>query len=351
MLKKLFRNAQSAVERRELLKKEGKIQLPLNVDTRKYMFSFVRYKDFLIALPLFIIAAIAIYIMKNSGGLTAPKALIAIAPWASFLTILSIQHPERKNISFFEYRFIWKLKFNKRQKLFIYKKGGEMKKKGQENEKNIKDILGIKNIHSDCYETNDKRLIKVIKVSSVNISLLNTKDKALLYTSYESFLNDLPRSISPQINQIAQPVNLKQYAHFIKEVTSNETNSIKRLLVKGYLNFVEDIQQSRNMVSKNRYIIISKSFTQNRDKALEQLENDTKLVKTTIENMFNGQFQLDAKILNNEELFNLYYTCIDYENAQVNSNFNGIASPVTLGQQTYNEISRQWAEKKSEHIL
>ncbi len=345
-------NTQSAVEKRELLKKEGKIQLPLNVDTRKYLLSFLRYRDIVLSLPLLLIAIIAAYIMNNSGGLNLSKIMYAFAPWATFLTILTIQHPDRKNISFFDYRIVWKLKYNRRQKLFVYKKGGEMKKiKGQEKELDIKEILGIKNIYSDSYETNDKRLVKVIKVSSINISLLNQKDKAMIYTSYESFLNDLPKSISPQINQIAQPVNLKQYAHMIKEKTSNETDPIRRLLVKEYLNYVENIQQSRNMVSKNRYIILSKSFSLNREKALEELERDTNLLKNKIENMLTGQFKLDAKILNNEELFNLFYTCIDYENAQVNTNFNNGYAPITLGEKTYKEITKRWDEENAERIL
>ena len=43
---------QSAVERRDRLREEGKIELPLNVDTKKYILSLIKYRDLLISLPL-----------------------------------------------------------------------------------------------------------------------------------------------------------------------------------------------------------------------------------------------------------------------------------------------------------
>lgn len=43
---------QSAVERRDRLREEGKIELPLNVDTKKYILSLIKYRDILISLPL-----------------------------------------------------------------------------------------------------------------------------------------------------------------------------------------------------------------------------------------------------------------------------------------------------------
>jgi len=348
---------ESAAVRRERLRQEGKIELPLNVDTRKYLLSFVRWKDVLISLPLLIAAITVLYILYQMGiKINSQNVIICFTPWVVFLVLLTIQHPDRKNISFLEHRIVWRAKYNRRQKLFTYSKGDSMsnsksKSKGKKEIKDIRDQLGISNIYSDCYETNDKRLVKVIKVSSINLSLSTRSEEEAIYKAYETFLNDCPEA-TLQINLIAQPVNLKNYALYIKERTANEQDTAKRLLSKSYLDFVSNIEKSRNMVSRNRYLIISRPFTeQNREKVLDELDRDTKILLSQIENMLGGRYQLKGKILNNEELHNLIYTCIDYENAQVNMGFLNTSLPITVGEQTYNEMKARWEKEKMEKII
>lgn len=347
-------SSQSAVERRERLKEEGKIELPLNVDTSKYLLSAVKYRDVLISSPLLFLGIATLYTLHQLGiGINSQILIISLAPWVTFLLVLSIQHPERKNISFFVHRIVWRLQFNHRQKLFFYSKGDLMSQSKNGKYQDVREQLGITNIYSDCYETIDKRLVKVIKVSSLNLSLLNMKEKRMIYQSYETFLNDLPKNLQLQISQIAQPINLKNYFRYIQSQTSQEEDNVKTLLAKGYLNFVDDIQKSKNMVSRNRYIVISKSFnSQNRERVLDDLEREAKLVTSLIENMIGGRFQLKTNILNNEELFHLIYTCIDYENAQVNAGFRAtISSPITVGAETYRNMSEEWEQSQIDRIV
>lgn len=341
---------QSIAERREQLREEGKIELPLNVDTRKYLLSFIRYRDVLISLPLLIAGIVALYTIHRTGiGINSQNVIVCFAPWATFLLLLTIQHPDRKNISFFEHRIVWRIKYNNRQKLFVYTKGDLM---GKKKEKDVREQLGISNIYSDCYETTDKRLVKVIKVSSINLSLLNNKEKRMIFQAYETFLNDLPKNLTLQISQIAQPVNLKNYFLFIQEQTSQEQDMAKKLLAKGYLDFIDDIQKSKNMVSRNRYVIVSKPFTvQNRESVLEELDRQARILVSQIENMLGGRFQLKAEVLNNEELFHLIYTCVDYENAQVNAEIKTSTFPITLGEETYREMKKKWEKEVTEKII
>ncbi|MDR9798501.1 hypothetical protein Q4O60_19090, partial [Aeribacillus pallidus] len=106
------------------------------------------------------------------------------------------------------------------------------------------------------------------------------------------------------------------------------------------------------MVSRNRYVIISKPFTvQNRDSVLEELDRQAKILVSQIENMLGGRFQLKAEILNNEELFHLIYTCVDYENAQVNAEIKTSTFPITLGEETYREMKKKWEKEVTEKII
>ncbi|MGR5992628.1 hypothetical protein ACT7C6_32940 [Bacillus paranthracis] len=58
------------------------------------------------------------------------------------------------------------------------------------------------------------------------------------------------------------------------------------------------------------------------------------MMKQLVENMLTGYYKLSAQTLNNDELFRLMYTCIDYENAQVNTSFQASAFPMSIGEQT-----------------
>ncbi|WP_234973064.1 hypothetical protein [Paenibacillus vortex] len=165
--------------------------------------------------------------------------------------------------------------------------------------KDIREQLGIKNVYSECYETTDNRFVKVIRVSSVNLSLLNKKEKTKIFQAYETFLNDLPRSMLPlQVSQIAQPINLTNYGRYIDDQTAKEESYPKAILAKSYLKYVDDIQKSKNMVSRNRYVIMARSFnSMNRKKVLDELERDVKIVSTQIENMLGGRYELENESL------------------------------------------------------
>ncbi|MGM1023753.1 MAG: hypothetical protein ACQEXV_25240 [Bacillota bacterium] len=344
---------QSAIERRDRLRQEGKIELPLSVDTRKYLLSFIKYRDILISLPLFLICLGVILYMYYSGYEINPQiVIIALSPWGAFLTILSIPHPDRKNINFLTHKIIWRFQFKRRQRLFIYEKGGRMAK--NKNVQDIREQLGIRNVYSECYETTDNHFVKVIKVSSVNLSLLNKKDKEKIFRAYETFLNDVPRSMLPlQISQIAQPINLSKYSMDVETEMAGEENIVKKMFAKSYLKHVDDIQKSKDMVTRNRYVILGRPFNMlNRKKVLDQLERDCQLLASQIANMVGGRHRLEAKGLDNEELFQLMFACIDYENAQVNFNFRPSQfSPLTVGSRTQEEMERRWAKMKEDHIM
>lgn len=47
----------------------------------------------------------------------------------------------------------------------------------QQNDQDIRKELGIRDIFSSCYETNDNRFVKVIDVSAVNLSLMSSNER------------------------------------------------------------------------------------------------------------------------------------------------------------------------------
>src|SRR5690606_32231638 len=129
--------------------------------------------------------------------------------------------------------------------------------------------------------TTDNHVVKVIEVSSVNLSLMNETEIQNIFSSYRTFINEL-NTKHIQISQIAQPVNLSQYMLYVDRKTENEKNHAKRMLKQSYKSYVENIQKSCNTVQRKRYIIIRSTTINDQEKTLQELERTAVIFQSKI---------------------------------------------------------------------
>lgn len=347
-------NTNTFLDRKERLKGEGKVELPLNVDTKKYLIGNIAYYDILVSAPFIVLSIILISIFKSYGVLTKNTFIPSLLPVLFIMAFQLIKHPIRKrNLSFLQYGVIWRIKFQRRNKVFIYKKGEiDM---SDNKDQDIRKILGIKNVFSGCYETTDNRFVKVLEVSSLNLSLMSRNEKNTIFESYKTFLSELQFLKKLQISQIAQPVNLSKYMLNVEKETEGEKNLAKSLLSKSYLKYGDQIQKSKNMVSRKRYIIIDHPISNDREHSLREVERKALLVETNINNMLRGYSKLYAKPLLNDELLKLLYTCIDYNNSQALGGYivsrAQNKSSISVGTNTAKDIIETYQKQLNENIL
>lgn len=229
------------------------------------------------------------------------------------------------------------------------------KERTHDMKEDIRSQIGIFNIANDTYETIDNRVVKVIEVSSVNLTGMSENDREKTLRAYQSFLNNLPQHYFPfQVEQFAKPINLKNYMYWTQQKMEDEKSFKKRTLFQSYIDKTNEIQKSKKMVNKSRFVILSENIGTNKEKALQKLSNKTESMVSSIENMLDGKYSLSASVLNNEELFYLIYSSIDYENAQVkqNVNVNNILNlPITLGQKSYENMKKEWEEEERSRIM
>lgn len=342
-------NENNAHLRKRELKNEGKVELPVDVDTERYLFGNIRLKDALYMLPFLAISIIIIVMMIN-GGIFSPKFWVpGFIPALIGGLLIFTKHPSRKNISLAA-QIGWRLNFFRANKIFAYR---NMEVNIMEDD--IRTQLGIFNIANDCFETNDNRLVKVLEVSSVNLTGMSQKDRIQTLEDYETFLNDLNSADLPfQIEQIAKPVNLQSYVNWVHEETKNNEDVVKRLLADSYIDKMNEIQKSKNMVSKSRYVVVSEKIGLDKDKALDNVYKKAANMKTSIENMLSRHYKLDTQILDNEKLFSLIYSTIDYQSAQLDSDVQlqeEINLPVTYTADELKEMRKKWDKEVSEKIL
>lgn len=301
----------SYMERQERLRERGKVELPLNIDTKKYLYGNISFQDVFIVSPFLILGAFISYLLYRAGSLNQQLLLVAFVP-AMIVTVFQLnKHPVRKNLSLLQYKVIWKLKAKHRKKDFHYAKGALPMSR---NERDTRTELGLANIANGCLESSDRRLIKVLEVSSVNLSLMNELAKENVLSAYQSFINDTGEK-QIQLMQVAQPINLTNYLMWFNDQVDQNSSYAKRMLKQGYADQIERIQKSKNMVTRKRYLVISKPMT-NSPKDYLKLETTANILQAKLEQMLSGYEKLDVKILENDELLKFYYACIDFENAQ-----------------------------------
>ncbi|CAI6330510.1 hypothetical protein [Bacillus subtilis] len=300
-----------ALERKEQLRNELKVQLPVPIDTKRYLMGKVAFIDVAIFSPFLLLSGILIYLFYSVGFLNRYTFILSASPAVAIIAFQMIKHPIRKEIPYLKYKILWRYNYKKREKEFFYRKGAfDMADKQDARRK-----LGIKSTFADCYETSDKRFVRVFEVSSVNLSLANKPEKRSALESFRVFMTTVNFLKSIQFAQIAQPINLTRHLQYVTKQQQGEENPVKRLLNQGYRNHIEEIQKSRELVTRKRYIIISKNIGNDREKALDELDQQSKLLMTKIESMTFDFNKLSIKQLNNDELTKLMYTCIDYDNA------------------------------------
>ncbi len=302
-----------AAERKEQMRNELKVQLPVPIDSKRYLIGRISFTDLAIISPFLLITIGSMYLFFSLGFLNKWTLALAAAPTLIIAGMQFTKHKVRREISFIQYGVFWKYKFKKREKIFFYRKG-ELKMKDKQDARRK---IGIKNVFADCLETRDNRFVRVFEISSINLSLSNKLEKKSALESFKVFMTTTNFLKTIQFSQIAQPINLTKHLHFVRKNNKKQDNEIKNMLLKSYENYIEGIQSSRELVSRKRYVIISQKIGSDREKALDQIDQLSKLTISKLEGMTFDYTSLTAKQLNNDELTKLMFTSIDYDSAVV----------------------------------
>lgn len=328
-------NIDNTQHKREL-REEGKIEVPLMIDPARYFIGDIRVKDLMLSLPALAVSLFILYIIYQTGSLRVSTGLFSLLPFILVFTFFIVKHPDRKNISFMA-TIWWQIKHKTNKNLFEYTRRVE----GNLSE-DIRSQLGIYNVGNDCLETLDNRLCKVLRVPSINLQGLSDKERDRVLKSYQSFIQELPVEIFPiQTHQFSQPINLSSYLEWVRDSVSKERDKFKRLLAESYIEKGNEIQKAKSMVNKERYIIVSQKIGTNKNKAIEKVSLHAEQVRSSLQNTFSSKYEVEPKILNNDELFQYIYACIDYENAQIRQEQSrGVNLPFSISKDKFEEISK-----------
>lgn len=219
-------------------------------------------------------------------------------------------------------------------------------KKQQEStpQKSVQDWIPVRGIYNEMIETKDQRLIKVLAVSAVNTHLMSYAEEREVLEGFESFLKTLDKPI--QIARVAEPIDLKDYILQLKKRYQEEKNPFKKRMLKSYIAYTKQLQEDREMIRRNRYVIIDEKFTSaaDKEKAIERLKMRANDLKLGIEEMLYQQ-KLEAYELSNNELKKYLHMLFDYENAQIYEIGESKQYPYQIGPRNLIEAAEQLKKK------
>ena len=114
--------------------------------------------------------------------------------------------------------------------------------------------LDIAEIKEDSVVMKDGSLRSILLVSSVNFALKSEDEQNAIIAAYVSFLNNIAFPI--QIVIQSRKLNIEGYLDSLKKQEKEQTNELLRMQIADYRQYVAELVQLADIMSKKFYIIV-----------------------------------------------------------------------------------------------
>jgi len=134
----------------------------------------------------------------------------------------------------------------------------ETKTKPQSHKPNAKPtqaFLRMAEIKNDTLIMEDGTLRAILAVSSTNFDLKSQDEQNALIYNYQRFLNSLEFPI--QILMQSRKMDIADYTESIKHIMENHTNELLRMQTGEYIEFINRLVESANVMNNNFYCVVS----------------------------------------------------------------------------------------------
>lgn len=116
-------------------------------------------------------------------------------------------------------------------------------------------FLRLAEIRDDVIIMDNGTLRAVLAVSSTNFDLKSEEEQNALVYSYQRFLNSLEFHV--QILVQSRKMDIAEYIEKLKVLMEKQTNELLRMQTQEYIEFIDRLVETANVMSKNFYVIVS----------------------------------------------------------------------------------------------
>ncbi|MCX6778914.1 MAG: hypothetical protein NTU97_01640 [Candidatus Magasanikbacteria bacterium] len=186
--------------------------------------------------------------------------------------------------------------------------------------------LDIASIHDDVVVMKDGTLRSVLLVASINFSLKSEEEQNALVSAYASFLNTLEYPL--QIVVQSRKLNIDNYLSRLKQSEIEQTNELLKMQINGYREFVGELVEMGQIMSKKFFAIVQFNPLSNKRKGFFARLQETFMPALFVSirkdiflsrkrdlmsrvGQIQGQLQgfgVNSVILDTESLIELYYS-------------------------------------------
>ncbi len=205
------------------------------------------------------------------------------------------------------------------------------------SEQSTHQFVDVKEIRNGTVVLKNGNFRGVLMVSSLNFSLKSNDEKKAIINSFQNLLNSL--DFTTQIIIHSRPLNLSEYFSFLKEKQGEQDNELLKIQTSEYLDFVDELIELSNIMSKFFYIVVPYDMSivkkkgwlekivpgkedkkKKKDLEMEEAVEELELRMSRIINLLS-QMSLRAIPLRDRELVELYHSLYNPDTTLKQDNF------------------------------
>jgi len=122
------------------------------------------------------------------------------------------------------------------------------------------DFLEIKDIKEGIVILKNNDMRGVLMVSSINFALKSEEDQGVIIYNFQRFLNSL--DFFCQVVIQSRKINITPYLESLKELEQKQTNELLKIQTSSYTEFVKQLVQGDEVMTKTFYIVIPYALTE-----------------------------------------------------------------------------------------
>ncbi|HFC76680.1 MAG TPA: hypothetical protein ENJ27_00395 [Candidatus Moranbacteria bacterium] len=114
--------------------------------------------------------------------------------------------------------------------------------------------IDVEEIKNDIIVLKNKSLRSVLLASSINFDLKSSEEQEAIIVGYQNFLNSLDFPIQVMIS--SKRLDIDPYLGLLEEQKKKQTGELMRLQISEYSNFVKNLTEVSQIMSKHFYVVI-----------------------------------------------------------------------------------------------
>lgn len=186
--------------------------------------------------------------------------------------------------------------------------------------------VNVEEIKNDLIVLKNRSLRAIFLVSSINFDLKSADEQEAIIGGYQNFLNSLDFPVQIMIS--SRKLDIGPYLELLENKRKTQTNELLRLQISEYSNFIKDLTEVSQIMTKQFYLIVPFYPVENLengflDKVMsffgpkEQVEESIELFESyknqlwqRVDQIASGLTSIGvrATVLNTEELVELLYS-------------------------------------------